>query len=613
MKFIWRRFAIIALLWAFSASAAVRYVDLNSGNPVPPYTNWITAATVIQDAIDAASDGDQVLVTNGVYQIGGRRIYSTITNRVAVDKAITVQSINGAAVTLIVGSMPSNAVRCAYLTNNAVLIGFTLTNGAADGSGGGAWCEVGASLVNCVVISNLAPSSGGGVYHGTCDGCTIANNRANFYGGGAYGSTLKNCTLSGNRQTQTFLGAGGGAALSTLSNCVLNANNAAISVDTDGGGGAFSSTLIDCLLISNTTANFGGGAIDSNLKRCTIISNSASAHDGGGVCRSVLDGCTLIGNSAFSGGGGARLGSLTNCTLSRNTAGSIGGGTSESSVINCRFTENYAYNGGGAFGGTLVNCVVVSNSAFNVGAGVYAAYLTNCTVAGNSGSQGGGTYGCISSMTIVYSNMATFGPNYDPSSVFAFCCTTPLPSGGPGNIDNPPKFVGFPNDVHLQSDSPCINAGNNAEVMSSSDFDGNPRISGGTVDIGAYEFQSPTSILSYAWAQQYGLPTDGTADHADSDADGSDNWHEWIAGTIPVDALSVLKMFAPSKATPGLKISWQSVNGRTYFLQRSSNLAALPAFSTLQSNVVGQVGSTVFTDTTATNGGPYFYRVGISR
>jgi hypothetical protein len=40
----------------------------------------------------------------------------------------------------------------------------------------------------------------------------------------------------------------------------------------------------------------------------------------------------------------------------------------------------------------------------------------------------------------------------------------------------------------LQPDSPCIDAGNNAYVTTATDLDGNPRISGGIVDVGGYEF-----------------------------------------------------------------------------------------------------------------------------
>jgi hypothetical protein len=125
--------------------------------------------------------------------------------------------------------------------------------------------------------------------------------------------------------------------------------------------------------------------------------------------------------------------------------------------------------------------------------------------------------------------------------------------------------------------------------------------------------QTNVSIISFAWLQQFGLPTDGSADFIDTDGDGMNNWQEWIAGTDPTSASSVLKLLPPTVTNnpPGLIVSWQSVNTRAYFLQSSTNLSAPSPFVSLGSNILGQAGTVSFIDTNAVGKGPFFYRVGV--
>jgi hypothetical protein len=345
----------------------------------------------------------------------------------------------------------------------------------------------------------------------------------------------------------------------------------------------------------------------------TVINGGGKAE-----CLYLTNDAVTVGFTLTSGVGGVYCDSinavLSNCVLSGNSDGGANGGT----LNNCTLSGNSAVNyGGGACGSTLNNCELNGNSAFAGGGAIYST-LNNCTLTGNSATYGGGAYCCLLNNCIVYFNLdPNDGGNYepyDPSSTLNYCCTTPMPTIGVGNITNAPLFVNYAGgNLRLQPNSPCINSGNNAYVVGSTDLDGNPRIAGGTVDIGVYEYQTPTSIISYAWLQQYGLPTDGSVDHADTDGTGMNNWQKWIAGLNPTNSLSVLKMLAPVKTNnpAGLVVTWESVNTRTYYLQRSTNQAAQPAFSTIQSNIVGQAGTTSCTDTTATNAGPYFYRVGV--
>src|SRR5262249_55758921 len=140
----------------------------------------------------------------------------------------------------------------------------------------------------------------------------------------------------------------------------------------------------------------------------------------------------------------------------------------------------------------------------------------------------------------------------------------------------------------------CINAGKNVYVNASADLDGMPRISGGTVDVGAYEFQNPASGISYAWLQQFGLPTDGSADFTDPDSDGLNNWQEWIAGTNPTSALSALRLLPPASDGTNVIVTWQSVAGVIYSLERTGNLSG--GFTPLATGIPGQPGTTTYTN-----------------
>ena len=69
------------------------------------------AARTIHLAINTASSGDLVLVSNGLYNTGGRTYNSeALTNRVVITNSITVSSVNGAGLTIIEGSRDSSSV-----------------------------------------------------------------------------------------------------------------------------------------------------------------------------------------------------------------------------------------------------------------------------------------------------------------------------------------------------------------------------------------------------------------------------------------------------------------------------------------------------------------------
>ena len=324
----------LLLFGALVGRADTHYVWRDNPAPVSPYTNgWASASTQIQAAVDAAVDGDTVLVTNGMYDTGGGLSNPgggfISSNRVYVGKAITIRSVNGAAVTIIkgapdpiTGECGSNAVRCVSLWAAASLIGFTLTNGysaTGDNSwqkvGGGLWLYNASAVVsNCVIVGNYSARLGGGVnlMAGTLDSCTVSGNTAAVYGGGircsgAGSSAINNCAISANRALNHGGGIfsdGGAPPTTIIKNCTVAGNYAVL----DGGGVQIhytDGTLRNCLIVSNTCGNHGGGVFFGGtlgegvglLENCTVAGNSSGVRIAN---KGVLTNCIVWGNSNYN-------------------------------------------------------------------------------------------------------------------------------------------------------------------------------------------------------------------------------------------------------------------------------------------------------------------------
>jgi len=381
----------------------------------------------IQSAIDAAHDGDTVLVADGTYTGNGNR------NIDFGGKRITVQSENG----------PGNCIidcegiaRGFYFHSNedanSVLVGFTVTNGYVYNRGGAIYCrDSSPTLNNCRFIGNSTGGHGGAVKNSDSSPllihCVFNQNRAVNFGGAMenYESNpiLIECTFSGNSAKSS------GAMYNYESN----------------------PTLTDCTFSSNR-AKYGGGISNDN---------HSSPH---------LANCIFSGNWADEYGGAIHNWNtsnptLANCTFSGNSAGNYGGALCSQRVSNPKVT----------------NCIMWDNTAPQ-GDNIYLALY----------SWAGNTY--KTAITVSYSDVE----GGESGAYVETGCTL---NWGEGNIDADPLFVepGYwdangiwvGGDYHLLEGSPSIDTGdpNYVAEPNETDLDGKPRIIGGRIDMGAYEYR----------------------------------------------------------------------------------------------------------------------------
>ena len=291
--------------------------------------------------------------------------------------------------------------------------------------------------------------------------------------------------------------------------------------------------------IIDNSAAFGGGIwarSDITVTDSTISGNSAAF--GGGIethGNVYVAQSTIADNSAnFSSGGISAFGvTVTKSTISGNSANfGSGGGISASSVTVTKSTisDNSARRDGGgisAGGVTVTQSTITGNSASDDGGGIRASgnvNVTQSTIFDNSAAVGGGIWIWATSdihltSSIVALNSASTGPdlNKTPATLFQSLvgniagtslveARTPGVNGNLiGTPENPldPLLAplaenGGPTETHaLLLGSPAIDVGNLATVPDAGnaplyDQRGAPfnRVSGGRIDMGAYELQS---------------------------------------------------------------------------------------------------------------------------
>ncbi len=356
--------SIILILFIFPLSSFSVTINVPSDQPT------------IQAGIDAAVDGDTVLVADGIYSGNGNRDIAFGS------KQVVVKSENGPDVTIIdcQGSetephrgfiIRSNKISGATIDGLQIINGYAPFDYADGKSAGGCILSVSSEISfikNCILRDSQAKDFGGAVASDSSspwlDNCQIINNSAGECGGGAYWNYSRGVPLNTNVVFDGNMAKKGGATFQVnlgatlFVKCTFNSN-----VATNEGGGIYSinsAQIIERCEFRENSAQTGGGLFIKSPKEYNLSSGN-------------INNCTLIGNSAHSYGGGLVIQdgahqSIKVCTIASNNA-PIGAGLYFSNVTS-----------------TLSNCIIALNV---VGGGVYCDSLEFycCDIYGNEGGD----------------------------------------------------------------------------------------------------------------------------------------------------------------------------------------------------------------------------------
>jgi hypothetical protein len=467
----------LSLLSVALTTAGVFHVDGTAASASPDGLTWATAFPTVQAGIDAASAGDEVWVAAATY-VGKVQLKAGVAlyGGFAGNETQLDQRDWTSHPTILDGNRARGVVGVgAGATNTTRIDGFIIQNGGAGttvGDSGGIVCISASPVIANNVIRTNRAKLGGGVY---CDRSfaiissnSIVGNIASEGGGGLYftrsGLWVEGNTITGNRATnQTSVVWGGGVY------CSITPSNWTI-----------------CL-----TNN-------------TITSNACSAGGGGIECsggsRVVITRSRISSNSAGPAGGGVEISSAS-VTLEGNL---IEGNSVHDTTVG--WGGGVACLGSGSPHILVVNNAILGNAAAKEGGGIYnsasATVIQNNTILGNTAPVGGGIQDTVGGT--ILNNLIAFGDSgvtLTRNSPIGHNCVfgntnfnyagVADPTGTNGNISVDPRLLAA-GEYHLATNSPCIDAGDDMLIDPEwLDLDGEPRLMGAHVDIGADEGVSP--------------------------------------------------------------------------------------------------------------------------
>ncbi|MFA0832412.1 MAG: right-handed parallel beta-helix repeat-containing protein, partial [Methanobacterium formicicum] len=396
----------------------------------------------IQDAIDSASDGDNIIVHDnyGLPYIYNEYLTIHTSLRIKADGNITIQTSGNLQPLLTIPTGGNSSTIQGFTLNgqNNVLI-VNITDSITTTFNNMVFANGGGSPARGAILND---NSNGSLF---VNNCTFTNNNATGNNGGAIYSngilTITNSNFTNNTATQA-------GSIYNKGTLTINNSNFTQNYASYYGGAIYNS--YGTLTINNTNftknnALYGGAIYIQGTAQNTVnIINSLltynNASNGGGALYSqsvqlIIYNCTLTGNNATSSSsnGGALYinggsATISDSNLSRNNAGNYGGAIYTVGTFNMNnslLTYNTATNKGGALYGEsgnriISNCTLTGNNATGSSYGYGGAIcinsgilnITNSTVQGNKAQYGGGIYNlgtCTISNCTLTGNTATAG------------------------------------------------------------------------------------------------------------------------------------------------------------------------------------------------------------